>query len=382
MLSMTSNEIRYLIDNCSNHIHLIGDQIHLIYAHKKISRRELKFYIKSFSRMNQLQKVTHFNLANNGFEYDEIFFELLGKLNLQKIKSFNISFNLIKNVLYLPTILCKCEEITYLELANNNVDSYFLKLLLDNPKFSNLSHFGLSSNNIGIEGAKNLASALNCLIRLTNLNLDGCNIKEAGTISIANGIGLCTGLTSLALCNNDIGSHAATKIICQCSQLVSLNLGFNELGYGENEKIEEFESTLNCLTNLTELNLRANNIKKLSGFCKVFKNLKLLDLSENDFYDSDDDENDEINNLVSSLSNNTSLVQLDLSTNDIGPNAAESIVCALVKCTNLYSLDLSENQIDDSVEFIEEYCKNNFPALERLYIDDNKKYDKRYNNDL
>jgi hypothetical protein len=47
-------------DNCSNHIQLVGDQIHLIYAHKRISRRELEFYFKSFSNMDPklLQEIT------------------------------------------------------------------------------------------------------------------------------------------------------------------------------------------------------------------------------------------------------------------------------------------------------------------------------------
>jgi Leucine-rich repeat (LRR) protein len=157
------------------------------------------------------------------------------------------------------------------------------------------------------------------------------------------------------------------------------------IGYGEDKQIEEFEHELNSLTNLTELNLRANNIKKLGGFCGVFKNLILLDLSDNDFYNSDyddDDDDNEINNLVSSLSNNTSLLFLNLSENDIGPLAAKRIVYALEKCTGLQSLDLSVNQIDYSVGPIEKYCKNNFPALIRLYIDDNKKHADRYNNDL
>jgi len=367
-------------DNCSNHIQLIGDQVHLIYAHKRISRRELEFYFKSFSNMDPklLQEITHLNLANNCFEYDDTFFELLLKHNFEKIKSFDISFNQIENVSKLLPLLRQCTKITELELANINLNSDFVKKLLEG-NMPNLLKLGLSSNDIGIKGAESLASGLSSLTRLTDLNLDGCNIKEAGAISIANSIRLCscTGLTSLGLCSNDIGALAATEIISQCSQLVSLNLGFNMIGYGEDEQIKKFESTLNSLTNLTELNLRANNIKKLGGFCKVFQNLILLDLSDNDFYDSDDDENEEINNLVTSFKNNTSLLFLNLSENDIGPHAAEHIVHALEKCTGLQSLDLSVNQIDDSVGPIEEYCNNNFPGL-RLYIDDNQKYADRY----
>jgi len=381
-LSTTSQIIRYLIDNCCEHIQFIDDQVHLIYAHKRISKRELEFYLKSFSRMDPklLREVTRLKLANNGFVYDETFFELLLKLNFEKIKSFDISFNQIENVFKLLPFLRQWTNITELELANNNLNSVFVRKLLES-NMPNLLKLGLSSNDIGIEGAKSLASGLKSLISLTDLNLDGCNIKEAGAISIAKSIGLCTGITSLGLCSNNTGLLAATEIISQCSQLVSLNLGFNMIGYGEDEQIKKFEHELNSLTNLTELNLRANNIKKLSGICEVFKNLILLDLSDNKFYnsddDSDDDENDEINNLVSSLFENTSLLFLNLSENDIGPHAAERIVHALEKCTGLQSLDLSVNQINDSVGPIEEYCNNNFPGL-RLYIDDNLEQSKRY----
>ena len=173
---------------------------------------------------------------------------------------------------------------------------------------------------------------------------------------------------------NDIGTKVATLLCTICTGLVSLNLRDNCIN---DEKDEEFAPKLNCLTRLEKLNLANNDIKKPSEFGEALQNLKLLNLSSTDFYNLNKYEENDAYNLALALAHNTSLIDLNLSGNDIERDAAEEIIFSL-NCTNLFSLDISENQIDDGIEGIEKYCKEKFRKLKYLDTDDNMLWDKRY----
>jgi len=229
--------------------------------------------------------------------------------------------------------------------------------------FSNIVRLNIGGNKIGTKGANILASKFFLLTTLTDLCICDCEIGKYGAESIGQSIGQLR-LTHLSISENNIGTRGANDIIKKIPNLVFLNLSrnaidicsFEEFAYNLNIcSFEEFAYNLNCLTKLTELNLANNYIKKPSLLHKVFKNLLSLNLSNNSFSYFD---NNDICNLGRVLSQNTKLLFLDLSCNNIIPYDAEFIILSL-NCTKLASLDISYG----SVEIIRKYCKNRFPAL-------------------
>ena len=365
ILSIISNEMRKLIE-------INNSKINFVFIHQK-NNIIFQQIFNSLKAINQLKNVIRVNLINNdGIGVIETITR--GELDLQKIVSVDIGYNSLNNNDKLAEKLSMCPQISNLELNNNNFDSDFLKILFTKNNFSNLVLFNISFNKIGVKGAGIIAVELTHLQNLQKFKIADCNIGKEGAESIARNIGECTGLTSLNMSFNDIGTKVATLLCTICTGLLSLNLRNTCI---DDEEDEEFASKLNCLTRLNDLNLANNCIKKPSLFSEVIKNLKSLDLSNTDFYNLDNFEENDVYGLALALSYNTSLIDLNLSGNDIERDAAEEIIFSL-NCTNLFSLYISENQIDDGVEGIEKYCKEKFIALKYLDTDDNIEYGKRY----
>lgn len=365
ILSIISNEMRKLIE-------INNSKINFVFIRQKNNI----IFQQIFNRLKaikQLKNVIRVNLINNdGIGVIETITR--GELDLQKIVSVDIGYNSLNNNDKLAEKLRMCTKISNLELNNNNFDSDFLKILFTKNNFSNLVLFNISFNKIGVKGAGIIAVELTHLQNLQKFKIADCNIGKEGAESIARNIGECTGLTSLNMSFNDIGTKVATLLCTICTGLVSLNLRDNCIN---DEKDEEFAPKLNCLTRLEKLNLANNDIKKPSEFGEALQNLKLLNLSSTDFYNLNKYEENDAYNLALALAHNTSLNDLNLSGNDIERDAAEEIIFSL-NCTNLFSLDISENQIDDGVEGIKKYCEEKFRKLEYLDTDDNMLWDKRY----
>ena len=363
ILSIISNEMRKLIE-------INNSKINFVFIHQK-NNIIFQQIFNSLKAINQLKNVIRVNLINNdGIGVIETITR--GELDLQKIVSVDIGYNSLNNNDKLAEKLRMCTKISNLELNNNNFDSDFLKILFTKNNFSNLVLFDISFNKIGVKGAGIIAFELTHLQNLQKFKIADCNIGKEGAESIARNIGECTGLTSLNMSFNDIGTKVATLLCTICTGLVSLNLRNNCI-----DDDEEFSSKLNCLTRLEYLVLAENCIEKPSLFSEVIKNLESLDLSNTGFYNLNKYEENDAYNLALALAHNTSLIDLNLSGNDIERDAAEEIIFSL-NCTNLFSLDISENQIDDGVEGIEKYCEEKFRKLEYLDTDDNMLWDKRY----
>jgi len=326
IISVISKEMRKLINNNKNKINFVF-VCNFYYS----TCAEIKFQqiLNSLKEINQLKKISYLNLSHNGsFLTNEVLKIITNcELNLQNIESIDIS--------------------------SNSLDSDFLNKLSFN--FSNIVRLNIGGNKIGTKGANILASKFFLLTTLTDLCICDCEIGEYGAERIGQSIGQLR-LTRLSISENNIGTRGAINILKKIPNLVFLNLSRNAIDISF---FEEFAYNLNCLTKLTELNLANNYIKKPSLLHKVFKNLLSLNLCSNSFSYFN---NNDICKLGRVLSENTELLFLDLSCNNIKPYAAEFIILSL-NCTKLVSLDLSSNKINGSVEIIRKYCKNRFPAL-------------------
>jgi hypothetical protein len=322
IISVISKEIRKLINNNKNKIHFVFVCNFLFPRSRAVKFQQI---LDSLKEINQLKNISYLNLSHNGSFLTNEVLKIITKyeLDLQNIESIDISLN--------------------------SLDSDFLNKLSFN--FSNIVRLNIGGNKIGTKGANILASKFFLLTTLTDLCICDCKIGEYGAESIGQSIGQLR-LTHLSISENNIGTRGANNIIKKIPNLVFLNLSGNAIDICS---FEEFAYNLNCLTKLTELNLANNYIKKPSLLHKVFKNLLSLNLSNNSFSYFD---NNDICNLGRVLSQNTKLLSLDLSCNNIIPYDAEFIILSL-NCTKLASLDISYG----SVEIIRKYCKNRFPAL-------------------
>ena len=183
---------------------------------------------------------------------------------------------------------------------------------------TNLTSLNLSFNNIGVDGAKAIATLTN----LKSLNLSSCFMGNGGAKAIAT----LPYLTSLNLSYSSIGNDDA-KAIAALTNLTSLYLKERFIS-------EDGARAIATLTNLTSLDLAGNHIGEdgASAIAATLTNLTSLDLAGNHIGE------DGASAIAATL---THLTSLDLQSNRIGDNGAN----AIAKLSNLTSLNLAGNSI-------------------------------------
>lgn len=131
-----------------------------------------------------------------------------------------------------------------------------IKFIEDNP---NITELNLRCNNLGVEGAKAIASS-SMLARLISLNLWYNNLGPDGAKAIAESKTL-TNLITLELGCNDIKDKGAKAIADSKTliNLISLGLTYNDLGPEGVQAVAESKT----LVNLTGLYLGINNIENI-----------------------------------------------------------------------------------------------------------------------
>jgi internalin A len=211
--------------------------------------------------------------------------------------------------------------LTSLNLWGNNIGADGARDIA--ASLTSLTSLNLRGNNIGADGARDIAASLTSL---TSLNLGDNNIGADGAIAIAASL---TRLTSLYLASNNIGDDGASDIAASLTRLTSLNFGDSNIGADGARAIAA------SLTSLTSLNLESNNIgdNGARAIAASLTSLTSLNLGSNNIgrYGAGD--------IAASL---TSLTSLNLWNNNIGNDGARDIAASL---TSLTSLNLWNNNI-------------------------------------
>ncbi|WP_353273599.1 leucine-rich repeat domain-containing protein [Wolbachia endosymbiont (group A) of Agelastica alni] len=225
--------------------------------------KELQTLLSKLSQDKCLDK-------NSGYR-KENFEEKFRKLN-KWIEKHNISFVDLDDYLDDSSYCAKDDT---LFLRENIRISKLVRFLQREIHITNLTSLDLRDNNIGDEGAKELANGN--LTNLTSLDLSFNRIGDKGAKELANGN--LTNLTSLDLTGNNIGDEGAKELANgNLTNLTSLGLSLNRIG---NKGAKEL--TNGNLTNLTSLDLRVNNIgsEGVKALLKSdnFPNLKSLSLN-------------------------------------------------------------------------------------------------------
>ncbi|XP_059817167.1 NACHT, LRR and PYD domains-containing protein 3-like [Hypanus sabinus] len=206
---------------------------------------------------------------------------------------------------------------------------------------------------------------------IKHLNLENCHIQCEGIQRVGPGLHNCQ---ELRLGMNDLGDSGMKLVSaalrypeCKIQKLWLIDVGLTDSG------AEDLPSALSTNPSLTELDLSNNKlgdsgVKLVSAAlrnpeCKIQK-LELRDVGLTDSGAED---------LVSALSTNPSLTELDLSNNKLGDSGVKLVSAALrnpeckIQKLGLRNVDLTDSGAEDLASAL-----STNPSLTELYLSNNK----------
>jgi Leucine-rich repeat (LRR) protein len=227
----------------------------------------------------------------------------------------------------IPSSLFVLSNLEELDLANNNLTSYQLSLLVEYlPKLKKLN---LDSNELTA-----LPESIGELNQLISLNLFSNQLKV-----LPKSLGQLSQLAELDVGRNDL--TALPESFAQLKQLQSLTLSENELS--------ELPESIGQLSQLTILDLGANQLTELPESFEKLDRLTALDVGEN-----------QLSSLPKFITNLKQLTLLD-----IGYNNLTELPASFSQLRNLTDLDLSNNYITALPEHFSMLSQLSFLDLRR-----------------
>ena len=232
-----------------------------------------------------------------------------------------------------------------LQLNDNNLQSSAINILLQAlSKISTLKVLNLQSNQLNEHAGAYISSVILKNDGLCELNLNYNNIGK-GVFHIAKALQKCTSLTNLGLGNNNFPAevcHELSLAIQSNQNLVSLRLFCNNL------KLNVLQS-MTKVSNLKCLSLQNTQLFQQTGLCLssiILQNTGLihLDLSDNHLGDGALHVIQAMQCLTQLKILNLSNIKLTLSkktSEDLG----KALLCGLMNNTNLVNVNLSNNNI-------------------------------------
>ena len=252
--------------------------------------------------------------------------------------------------------------------SRENLDELCSRLEKDDPTLTDLRLVG---KNVGDDGAKSLAQALQTNTTIKNLYLTGNHISDDGAKAFAQALQTNTTLQLLDLHNNQIGDDGA-KSLAQALQtntnLRYIRLHNNQIG---DDGAKALAQALQTNTTLQYVYLNDNQIgddgaKAFAQALQTNTTIKKLYLTDNQISD------DGAKALAQALQTNTTIKELYLTDNQIGDDGAKALAQALQTNTTLQGLDLYNNQIsDDGAKALAQALQTN-TTLQDLYLSYNQ----------
>ena len=231
--------------------------------------------------------------------------------------------------------LSECTSLQVLDISRNAIGDDGANVISSSLKYcTGLQKLDFSKNNIGSDGAKTIADSIECCISLLKLNLSECSVGVYEAKALSNSIIKCTSLQKLDLSSNSIGADGA-KALCHslkhCTHLEKLDLSENAIGANGAQALS---SCLMHWSKLRKLNLSGTSNKSCigrRGTIQLTENLHYcsqlvsLDLS----YNNIDDES--AKRVVFDLEQCANLTELYLQFNNISKNVVKIIRDTAIK---------------------------------------------------
>jgi Ran GTPase-activating protein (RanGAP) involved in mRNA processing and transport len=271
----------------------------------------------------------HLNLEMNYVEQEgaNSISRLMTNENLKSIAYINLSENHIfcEGAISLASAINKQNQsLTHLDLSNNSIEKGFESLALALERCENLKYLNLNGN--WIDSYESLSGVLVQCKLLKHLDLGYNSIRLLESNSFINELGQCS-LICLELPNNNICDEGIVKLIGKlklCRTLKKLNLSENNISDKGAEILSR--ALIDCdWPELKELNLSSNKIDN-KGVESIAYALTY--------------------SIVKSKADNTTLTKLDLNFNwfdDIGLNILNQALksCASLKCSSMFCYNRS-----------------------------------------
>ena len=242
----------------------------------------------------------------------------------------------------LDAVKC-CTNLQSLDMSGCKIGSEGVALLCDDHQcWVNLHTLNLSYNKIGSGGAQVLSKVLVHCNNLRCLDLTSNDIGDDGAVALAEGLKDLTSLLELRLGNNRITSQGALALVevLKYNHLQCLDLSLNSIG---SESMAALVDVI-CANSLHTLELGVTDLclddaVSLSAGLKSCRQLVELDISSNNIGSHG------MSSLAEGLKSCRQLVRLNISQYNIGSHGMSSLAEGLQYCTNLQELYLSNNNI-------------------------------------
>ena len=344
--------------------------------------------IKIFQGIKNTLSLTKLNVAHNMItdEATEYIIDVL--CNNSELKEFHISHNSLLEIhIITKMVISKLIEVDKsvnkqaanklsifvtslqeLNLSNINLQTAdAIKGFKELNNISTLKVFNISGNSLPLHAADYLAEFLSKNSELQELDLSDNDLQESGISRVLGAI-KCSNLTKLNISKNNANLNGIVDILSCSTQLVELNLSYNELSNAV-YTTQFFSESKSIFGNLAILNLSSIcceiNEEAAVAFSNVFsQNSKLreLDLSYNNL------STEAIIRIISEL-NSTSMTKFIIGHNNITDHAAEYIATFLSKNKDLEVVDLSYNNLQSASAI--KICKTNISKLIAFKINHN-----------
>ncbi|XP_059815319.1 NACHT, LRR and PYD domains-containing protein 14-like [Hypanus sabinus] len=299
----------------------------------------------------------------------------------------------------LSHVIGLCDTIKHLDLGNCHIQCEGIQRL--GPGLHKCQELRLGENELGDSGVKLVSVALRnpeCKIQI--LWLWDVGLTDSGVEDFASALSTNPSLTELDMSENKLGDSGVKLVSvalrnpeCKIQKLGLIDVGLTDSG------ADDLASALSTNPSLTELNLSGNKlgdsgVKLVSAAlrnpeCKI-QRLWLIDVGLTD---------SGVEDLASALSTNTSLMELDMSENELGDagvkivsaalrnpeckiqklrltrvsltdSGAEDLVSTLSTNPSLTELNLSGNELGDSgVKLVSAALRNPECKIQKLQLD-------------
>ena len=326
---------------------------------------------------------------------------------LQSVEDLDLSLNSLE----ISSSISECLNSTLckLNLSSNNITDEGAKRLAEAIKVNRkLQKLNTSSNKITDEGAKRLAEAIQVSTTLQELNISSNKITDEGAKRLAEAIGVNRTLQELNISKNCISKEGVMKIVEACTinrtlhKLVCTHNNLSKSGLAAiNEYIRKenavqiFEASWNSLCSKnnqlafkTTFELLDVQQKLQSDYDNIKEELWYVDEITDPKYVrkflqcSLDMQHVNVTGAVTTddqmlifcdcLMNNSTLTELNLSSNKITDEGVRRLVKVIQVNTTLRSLDISHNTTsDDGMSSISDCLKIN-ATLSKLNLSNNK----------
>ncbi len=277
----------------------------------------------------------------------------------------------------------KNQQIKLIDLSNNSLGDLGVLPILQGAVrvIPSLRVLNLSANNIGSDGANNIATVLTANQTLWSLELGSApnasrknHIESKAAAALAQSLMKNKALSHLGLRGNPIGKGASTTIaadslgalLAKSKTLTSLSVEETSLGgRGCNVILQ----ALNQNKHFRHLNLGGNNAGPDTGafvaeILGTNSSICSLRLQNNSIGEG-------VLDFHTALASNRSLVILDLEANGIGDQGCEAVASVLARNRTLTNLNLASNNISETGARTLAFAIQSNPVLSSLNLNGN-----------